>query len=576
MKINKKLLPIKGHYFLFNAGTAPLVPYLSTYARQLGFPAETVGLIYTVLPVCGLIAKPLFGVIADRFKIQKLLFILFQVLTIVSFGAIYFIPPAAAPAAAPAVALGCEAGAVALRVCPHRPLLDSPHLQTPNCTVRCDMSSAAWRALCGAWPVRARNAALQDVGIWDDCPVSANGGRLELHTAHLRDDDRCTYLAVQHMRRDDGVLVLGDDACSPAAASRYEPLPAACDLVCYTIAPREESAGAGSPYTRQFGLFFALMIASWVGQAVVVTFADAICFGVLGDRAPLYGRQRLWGSLGWGVVSLLTGALVDALSDGAVKDYTVAFALMAVFLAGDVAVSCVLRPPPPAPVGAGLADVAALVLSAPHALFAAWCTAAGLCTGLLWNFLFWHLEDVAADPAYVKTQQGLVSAVQTFGGEIPAMFVSGWVVRRAGHAAAMSVVLLAFGGRFLLYSALRDAWWTLPVELLQGPTMGLLYPAMAGYAARAAPPGAATTVQGLAGAVFEGVGVSLGSLAGGQLYAAWGGAATFRWFGVGALACGVLHAGAARLLPAPSPPPPHKHADTDTADTAPALPTDHF
>lgn len=47
-------------------GTSPLVPYLSTYARQLGFSSGTVGLIYTVLPLFGLVAKPLFGVIADR------------------------------------------------------------------------------------------------------------------------------------------------------------------------------------------------------------------------------------------------------------------------------------------------------------------------------------------------------------------------------------------------------------------------------------------------------------------------------------------------------------------------------
>lgn len=52
---------------LYFAGTAPLVPYLSTYARQLGFSPATVGLIYTILPVFGLIAKPLFGIIADRY-----------------------------------------------------------------------------------------------------------------------------------------------------------------------------------------------------------------------------------------------------------------------------------------------------------------------------------------------------------------------------------------------------------------------------------------------------------------------------------------------------------------------------
>lgn len=34
--------------------------------------------------------------------------------------------------------------------------------------------------------------------------------------------------------------------------------------------------------TSTFWLFFVLMILSWIGQAVVVTFADAICFNLLG------------------------------------------------------------------------------------------------------------------------------------------------------------------------------------------------------------------------------------------------------------------------------------------------------
>lgn len=93
-RINLSLLPMKAHYFLFNAGkndsqtinynitpvffflgTAPVVPFLSTYARQLGFSSFIVGLIYTILPICGMIAKPLMGTIADRFRCQKKIFL---------------------------------------------------------------------------------------------------------------------------------------------------------------------------------------------------------------------------------------------------------------------------------------------------------------------------------------------------------------------------------------------------------------------------------------------------------------------------------------------------------------------
>lgn len=50
------------------------------------------------------------------------------------------------------------------------------------------------------------------------------------------------------------------------------------------------------------------------------------------------------------------------------------------------------------------------------------------------------------------------------------------------------------------------------------------------------------------GAVFEGVGVSLGSLLGGYLYNIYGGPMTYRIFGIGALVAGLLHLGAQALL----------------------------
>ncbi|CAG2055051.1 unnamed protein product [Timema podura] len=112
----------------------------------------------------------------------------------------------------------------------------------------------------------------------------------------------------------------------------------------------------------------------------------------------------------------------------------------------------------------------------------------------------------------------------------------------------MSLVLLAFGIRFLLYSFLYNPWWCLPIELLQGVTFGLFYATMASYASIVAPPGTEATVQGLVGAIFEGVGVSLGSLIGGTLYDQQGGSFTFRMFGIGSLVLCLLHFIIQRLL----------------------------
>ncbi|XP_053623899.1 major facilitator superfamily domain-containing protein 6 [Plodia interpunctella] len=690
MKVNKKLLPIKGHFFLFNAGTAPLVPYLSTYARQLGFTSATVGLIYTVLPIFGLIAKPLFGVIADRFRIQKLIFILFQIVTIVSFSAIYFIP-GSSPSAL--VELDCGDGVTVLRSCMQDGVMDHCKAtslanldsnMTASCDMDCDMSSAnMWQTVCEHWHIpeycyeytngeslrysvvlanatekdgcvhivasnvaldgyefiprcRKSHAVLNDscslsceqlptftedvvakmtcvdeVLNYQVCNVSGTDwktiqnyqcqavcdlgnsapwrlmeiceswgadvtkscaartvsgkalptnlsfvGTVALSTTLT--EGSCMFTQLKHITMPDGSIHYPNCVSKPQYQKEIELFHPICKIICDNSVLNElleagsESSNGESQYTTEFWLFFAMMIISWIGQAVVVTFADAICFNVLGDRVDQYGKQRLWGSVGWGIFSLTTGALIDLMSDGAYKNYAIAFILMFVFMCGDVIVSCFVKNESTKISMNILADVGTLLSSLPTFVFILWTIGVGLCTGLLWQFLFWHLEDIAGltcDGAdYIKTLQGLVSAIQTFLGEIPFMFVSGYILKKVGHTNMMSLVLFAFGVRFILYSFLTNAWLVLPIEMFQGITFGMFYPTMTSYANIVAPPGAETTVQGLVGAIFEGVGVSLGSFIGGHMYRVLDGWSTFRWFGVGALVLGLIHAAAQWLL----------------------------
>lgn len=695
MQINKKLLPIKGHFFFFNAGTAPLVPYLSTYARQLGFSSATVGLIYTVLPIFGLIAKPLFGVIADRYKKQKVIFILFQILTIVGFWCIYAIPESRNLS----VELDCDGGVTMLQscykdkasvdMCKVNSLSNLSSNASTYCQMNCDMTSPKmWQTVCEHWHIpqycyshtdnikytssvsnvtvkedncayiAANNVTLDGnifspscrlgsgyVDVNEPCSLKCKNANLSAAIANQKPnmtcidknlnyklctndtaeftklanetistdceascdldvntpwrlmeicewwkadtasycqpktakneqfpsnlsftgvlllsktmaEHECVYMRLNHIEVPDGkggVTIHYPNCVSQATYQlKSELFQSSCDIHCENTVVNELIEGAAESrqegtkeYTSQFWLFFFLMIVSWVGQAVVVTFADAICFDLLGPKVSQYGKQRLWGSVGWGVFSLLTGVLIDLFSDGAYKDYTVAFVLMFVFMLGDVVVSCFLETDTTKMSMNILADVGTLLSSLPTFLFLMWTVAVGMCTGLIWQFLFWLLEDMSGltcdGATYIKTLQGLVSAIQTFGGEIPFLFVSGYILKKVGHINMMSIVLLAFGVRFILYSLLSDPWWALPIELFQGITFGMFYPTMTSYANIVSLPGTETTVQGLVGAVFEGVGTSLGSFVGGRLYGTYGGWVTFRAFGIGALVCCALN-----------------------------------
>lgn len=78
--------------YLSYSGTTPVVPFIPTLAKQLGFSSVVVGALYTALPVMGMIAKPTMGAIADRYNCQKALFLGFLLLTIVSFFPILYVP----------------------------------------------------------------------------------------------------------------------------------------------------------------------------------------------------------------------------------------------------------------------------------------------------------------------------------------------------------------------------------------------------------------------------------------------------------------------------------------------------
>lgn len=70
------------------------------------------------------------------------------------------------------------------------------------------------------------------------------------------------------------------------------------------------------------------MILAWIGQAVVISVSDTICFELLGDKPSKYGNQRCFGSLGWGICAVITGLIVDATSEDDNKsNYTYAFYL---------------------------------------------------------------------------------------------------------------------------------------------------------------------------------------------------------------------------------------------------------
>ncbi|KAG7161239.1 Major facilitator superfamily domain-containing protein 6-like 8 [Homarus americanus] len=517
MKINMKLLPIKAHYFLLFAGTAPILPFLPVYARQQGFSDAGIGIIYTILPFIGLIMKTASGAISDWLRIHR--------------GIIYFTPavPQKPNNELAHARLDCNGSStffsycISQDKCGHNDFLNSiVDNYTVNCQVRCGTDEEDTGKICDAWNVSS------------SCQNSEFNFTASTNLFDNDRGDRCTYFPISN------VTAAGKEVIEPTCPALST---VNCSLLCddgsfmnYLGAPLTIPPSTYDELLsyHQFWIYLVCFIVAWCGLAITVVMSDTICFKLLGAEGNKYGEQRLFGSVGWGLLVVVAGGLIDYASLGRPeKDYTPAFVLSLAILFLDLLAATRLEVEGSERRTGTAGSVARLICEPRIVLFILCCIVLLLVEDIAFK---WDCHFGA-----LKLLQGLIMGVQCFGGELPFFFLSGWFIKKLGHVHAMSLVIAVFGIRFILYYTLANPWLFLPVELLNGFTFGIFYATMTSYASHVAPSGTEATMQGIVGAAFEGIGIATGGFVGGSLYFSVGGSKTFLYTGIFNLICTVLH-----------------------------------
>nr|XP_053638026.1 major facilitator superfamily domain-containing protein 6-like isoform X1 [Cherax quadricarinatus] len=543
MKINMKILPIKAHYFLIFAGTAPVLPFLPVYGRQQGISPAGIGLIYTILPFVGLIVKTASGALSDWLRIHRGMFLSSIVVCLIGFFSIYFVPavPQNSNQELAHVKLDCTQSATFFKYCFSKDKCGQNDFldrisgnYTSTCEVRCHSDEEDIKNICNAWN-------LSSVCQEGELNFTASSTLSDYSLEHL-----CTFFPILE------IAVTGEEVSDPTCPAQTT---INCTLLC-----KDNSLMSylGAPLTvpptsidellshHQFWLYVLCFIIAWCGLAVTVVMSDTVCFQLLGSEGNRYGEQRLFGSLGWGALVIVAGALIDYSSLGLPeKDYTPAFVLSFAILFVDVLAATRLEIEGSERRTGTAGSVARLICEPRIVLFILCCVVVGISTGILWTFQLMLVEDIAfgwdCHFGALKLLQGLIMGVQCFGGELPFFFLSGWFIKKLGHVHAMSLVIGVFGIRYILYYTVTNPWVFLPIELLNGFTFGIFYATMTSYASHVAPSGTEATMQGIVGAAFEGIGVATGGFIGGSLFFTVGGPKTFLYTGIFNVAFTVIH-----------------------------------
>ncbi|CAK1541961.1 unnamed protein product [Leptosia nina] len=158
-------------------------------------------------------------------------------------------------------------------------------------------------------------------------------------------------------------------------------------------------------------------------------------------------------------------------------------------------------------------------------LLVAWFMGFGI--GLIFTFLFWHLQDIGGSP----TLFGVASVINHIS-EIFAYFFSFKLITQMGHVKVLCLGLAGNVVRFLYISWLTDPWWVLPFEFVQGVTHAAVWAACCSYIAHGAPARLRSSAQGVLQGLHHGLGRGCGAVIGGIAVAKWGTTRTFAGYGI--------------------------------------------
>ncbi|KAL1283687.1 Major facilitator superfamily domain-containing protein [Trichinella pseudospiralis] len=518
-----ELFMSKLFYFFFYAAFGSLFPLISIYFKQLGMNATQAGLLVGIRPFVEFASAPFWGGLADRFRKGKTILLFSLICWIVFTLSLDFIQP-----------------------------------NSPFCLI----GNSSHQYLV---------PALDSEGNKKSSPMGKKLMDLNEFQSETAVESEFAFFYLPEMYKEARTPGISPDILDKGAIVNYDP-----EKLGHLVSPPHSKKVYRKSAVEE--VFLLLLITIIIGEffsAPAITLADACTLNLLGDHPELYGRQRMFGSLGWGLAMFIIGIALDYSLvfpshpcglNIQEKNYTLCFAAFSVLMScaflvatqlkfsdfGEdskkvaqrimdsqignvdplVAEQARIEAPEAQEVSPGHKWLNVMkTFATPHYsafLFVTWWMGFGV--GLVFCFLFWHLQDIGGSPSLY----GLASVINHVS-EIGAYFFSFRLINRIGHTKVLYVGLIANVARFLYISWLRDPWWVLPFEFIQGLTHAAVWAAATSYISLATPPQFKSSAQGLLQGLHHGLGRGCGALFGGLIITYTGTQLMFRAYGFSCL-----------------------------------------
>jgi PPP family 3-phenylpropionic acid transporter len=274
------------------------------------------------------------------------------------------------------------------------------------------------------------------------------------------------------------------------------------------------------PFLRTFAPVLALLLLLCFMISPLNSFADSATMTMLGNQRNMYGRVRMGGTIGYGVVASMAGVVIEKY--GLNLAFWVYAALM--FLSFLISQQFVF-------------DHVKQTVSIQHGirqlfsnrrlvLFLATAFVCGMAFMSINSFFSAYMSELGIG----ESVTGYAIAIGTVA-ELPALFFADRMLVKLKPHGMLILSMLATMVRLFLYATVKTQTGILVFQLINGITFASLWVAGVSYVNEIAPPGLSATAQSIFGATVFGFGSAVGGFLGAILLERVGGAGMYAIFG---------------------------------------------
>ncbi|KAF0990682.1 hypothetical protein HZS_2195 [Henneguya salminicola] len=446
--INKHLFIPKSFYFTFFSAWGALLPYLALHFKQMLMNPTQVGVLMGLKPFINFVSIPIWGIIVDRYRLQRLVLLISMIALVLSTFAIVFIP--------------------------------SPEDTIKILMLHCNKT---------------------DMTYWESL-LSQRG------YIHNNSDNK----ALIHQK---AIFKL----------PRFEEYSYSWPLDLASNYSNDQSEFYVDSTFTFVEIFMALFFGTLIGSPSLAL-VDTATINMLGCEAHKYGRQRLFGSLGWGLAAFIVGASLTPSHRCFLKhrvdiiDYSPCFYTFGIMMSVATVITfgfsfsnnSIKDKTNDSDRGNSISLRKGLeVLNSPvYIMFLLTALMMGFQMSFIKTFLFWHLKDMGASTLLFS----IISAVNGVA-EVTMYLLSEKIIVILGQQNVLYLALICYSIRLFYYAFIRRPWLVLVVELLPGITSAAAWASLLSYVNINSKEGYKTTMQCILHSCHWGLGYGLGEVIGG-------------------------------------------------------------